>query len=64
MYRQELKFNKITHVCHKKELYSLNVINNEPVHGHVVNLVSFPVNVMFDFSNNLKYGICWNFDHV
>ena len=34
------------------------------VNGHVVKLVSFPVNVMFDFSNNLKYGICWNFDHV
>ena len=47
MYRQELKLNKITHVC-----------------GHVVNLFSSPVNVMFDFSNNLKYGICWNFDHV
>ena len=34
------------------------------VNGHVVKLVSFPVNVMFDFSNKLKYGICWNFDHV
>ena len=32
------------------------------VNGHLVNLVSFPVNVMFDFSDNLKYGICWNFD--
>ena len=32
--------------------------------GRVVNLVFFLVNVMFDFSNNLKYGICWNFDHV
>ena len=54
MYRQELKFTKITHVCHEKRAnYSLNVINNEPVNGHVVNLVSFPVNVMFDFSNNL-----------
>ena len=47
----------------KRELHSLNVNNNE-VNGHVVKLVSFPVNVMFDFSNNLKYGICWNFDHV
>ena len=34
------------------------------VNGHVVNLVSFPVNVMFDLSNNLKYGICWNFEHI
>ena len=34
------------------------------VNGHVVNLISFPVNVMFDFSDSLKYGICWNFDHV
>ena len=30
----------------------------------MVNIVSFPVNVMFEFSNNLKYGISWNFDHV
>ena len=48
----------------KTELYSLNVINNEAVNGHGVQLVSFPVNVMFDLSNNLKNGICWNFDHV
>ena len=34
------------------------------VNGNVVKLVSFPVNVMFDCSNNLRYGICWNFDHV
>ena len=34
------------------------------VNGHGVKLVSFPVNVMFDFSSNSKYGICWNFDHA
>ena len=34
------------------------------VNDHVVKLVSFPVNAMFDFSNYLKYGICWTFDHV
>ena len=29
MCRQELKFNKITHVCHKKRASCLSVINNE-----------------------------------
>ena len=34
----------------KRELHSLNDMK---VNGRVVNLVSSPVNVMFDFSNNL-----------
>ena len=45
----------------KRELHSLNDMK---VNGHVVNLVSSPVNVTVDFSNNFKYSICWNFDHV
>ena len=40
----------------KRELHSLNDMK---VNGHVVNLVSSPVNVTVDFSNNFKYSICW-----
>ena len=61
---QELKFDNITQVFHEKETFILPMLSIMRANGHVVNLVTFPINVILDFSNNLKYGICWNFDHV